>query len=67
VKYLVDPALCSGHGQCYAVAPDVYRGDDEGYNAVQGVSTDVPPDLEESARRGAQVCPESAILIQDAS
>jgi hypothetical protein len=32
VRYLVDQALCCGHGQCAALAPEVYSLDDDGFN-----------------------------------
>lgn len=65
MKYVVDPALCCAHGQCYAVAPDVYEAAEDGYNAEAGNTVEVPAQLEESAREGAMACPESAILVFD--
>ncbi|RZT86697.1 ferredoxin [Pseudonocardia sediminis] len=65
MRYFVDPALCAAHGQCAAVAPDVYDLDDEGYNALVGKHVDVPPELEASARAGAVACPESAIFVDE--
>ena len=63
MKYLVDPALCCAHGQCHLTAPDVFQVDDDGYNFPQGVEVEVPPRLEEQAREGAQMCPDSAIRV----
>lgn len=63
MKYVVDSALCCGHGQCYALAPDVYEAADDGYNAEAGKTVDVPAEHEEAAREGATACPESAILV----
>lgn len=65
MKYVVDMALCAGHGQCAAVAPDVYELDDEGFNALAGEEIDVPDELCAAARDGAAACPESAIMITD--
>ncbi|MQA16047.1 MAG: ferredoxin [Pseudonocardiaceae bacterium] len=59
----VDPNICEGHGQCNAVAPEVYDLDDDGYSVVK-----VPepgPDLEEPAREGAAACPVQAITISE--
>jgi ferredoxin len=61
VKIEVDPDVCTGHGRCYTLAPEVYESDDEGYCATR--SLDVPPGLEEQARRGVLNCPERAITV----
>jgi ferredoxin len=63
MKYVVDPALCCAHGQCYALAPDVFTAADDGYNAEAGNTVEVPAGQEEAAREGAMACPESAILV----
>lgn len=63
MKYLVDPALCSGHGMCEATAEEVYTLDDAGFNAKVGVETEVPPGRENAAVAGANACPEQAIRI----
>lgn len=63
MKFVVDAALCCGHGQCYAVAPDVYEPDDDGLNTAAGTTAEVPAGQEEAARAGASACPESAIQV----
>jgi ferredoxin len=63
VRYLVDQALCCGHGQCAALAPEVYSLDDDGYNKEVGQLADVEPSLEEAARTGAMACPDAAIRL----
>lgn len=65
MKYVVDSALCCAHGQCYAIAPEVYEATEDGYNAEAGKTVEVPPDHEEAAREGAAACPESAILVME--
>ena len=65
MKYVVDMALCAGHGLCADAAPDVYTLDDEGFNAESGHTVAVPSHLEGAAREGAMLCPESAIQILD--
>ena len=57
----VDPEVCTGHGRCYALAPEVFEADDDGYCATR--SLEVPPDLERPARLGVDSCPEGAIRI----
>jgi ferredoxin len=61
VRVEVDPNICEGHGQCNAVAPDIYDLDDGGYCLIR--SSEVPPDLESQAEAGAQACPVQAITV----
>jgi len=61
MRIVVDPERCQGHARCLAEGPDVYVLDDLGYNSTS--IDDVPPALENQARRGALSCPESAITI----
>jgi ferredoxin len=66
MRYLVDPALCAGHGMCAALAEKVYVLDDAGFNvkvAGAGIQTEVPAGLEDEAVAGADACPEQAIRI----
>jgi len=56
---------CTGHGRCAVMAGEFYELDDNGYNLHRGETIDVPPGLEETARYGAMVCPERAILIEE--
>lgn len=63
MKYFVDSALCSGHGLCYALAPEVFSAGEDGRNAKIGQTVELSADTEEAARCGAQSCPESAIVI----
>ncbi|MGI8793348.1 MAG: ferredoxin [Acidimicrobiales bacterium] len=58
----LDSAICQGHGRCYALAPEVFEADDEGY-AVLKVKGQVPSELEDAARLAADNCPEYAIEI----
>jgi ferredoxin len=58
----VDADLCTGHGRCYALAPDVYSYDDEGFVTLRGKEMDVPEGLETQARDGILACPEGAIF-----
>lgn len=57
-----DRDRCQGHGRCYALAPDVFDCDDEGY-AVLLVTGEVPAALEGAARLAADNCPEYAIEV----
>lgn len=59
----LDNAKCQGHGRCYALAPDLFDSDDEGY-AVLKVTGDVPAGLEDAAVLAADNCPEFAIELE---
>jgi len=63
VKIVFDRPKCQGHGRCYALAPEVFESDDEGY-AVLLVTGDVPPELEGAARLAVDNCPEYAITLE---
>jgi ferredoxin len=62
MKIRVDKTLCSGHARCFAVAPELYEIDEVGFSAID--EQEVPPGMEEVARRGADACPERAITIE---
>jgi ferredoxin len=59
----IDGALCSGHGRCYSVAPDVYAPDDEGYVEGRDVDREIEPADIAQADEGARSCPEQAIVL----
>jgi ferredoxin len=63
VKLRISAELCMGHGRCYALAPEVYAPDDEGYNSARGETIEVADEYAASAARGARGCPERAIEI----
>lgn len=57
----VDWDRCEGHGICADQAPKVFSLDDEGelHHAFDG--SDIPDDLEASARSAIGVCPVAAL------
>lgn len=63
MKILVNRSRCAGHARCNAVAPELFRLDDDGYIAVQ--SFDVAPGDEALAKRGARACPERALKVAE--
>lgn len=63
MRLKVHPGMCEGHGVCRRFAPTVYELDDEGYLGLRLLQ--VPPELEEQARFGAQACPARAITLID--
>jgi len=64
MRIVLDEEVCTGHGRCYALAPEVYDADDEGHCLVRIIG-DVPADLEAGARSGAANCPEQALTIEE--
>jgi ferredoxin len=64
MKVHVDEILCTGHGRCFVLAPEVYQLDDEiGYNALRGSTIEVAEGLEDKATFGMNNCPEGAITL----
>ena len=59
----VDVEKCTGHARCWSLAPEVYELDELGYNVTP--LTEVAPEHEEGARKGALACPELAITIEE--
>ncbi len=63
MKVRVDKETCVGHGRCYEVAPEVFGEDERGHCLI--VREEVPKELAEQARSGADNCPEKAISIEE--
>jgi ferredoxin len=63
MRITFDRSKCQGHGRCYALAPEVFESDDEGYAVLLVSGTEVPPELENAARLAADNCPEYAIEV----
>ncbi len=64
MKIRVDKSACVGNARCWAVSEELFPLDDDGYISVEEI--DVPPGMEELARRGARACPERVIeIIED--
>jgi len=61
----VDAEICTGHGRCYALAPGVFAPDDFGRCQIVGGDGEVPAELFDQARLGADNCPELAITLED--
>jgi ferredoxin len=65
VKLTVSADLCTGHGRCYTVAPDLLTYDDEGFVSIKGQTIEVPAGQEAAAREAEMACPEGAITITE--
>ena len=63
MKVRIDTDICTGHGRCYALSPEVFDTDDRGYGMVT-VTGAVTDEQLVAARRAADNCPEQAIVIE---
>lgn len=62
MRIRLDTEACQGHGRCYALAPDLFGCDDEGYAQLLAAG-ELPPEREADARLAADNCPEFAITV----
>ncbi|RNL62896.1 ferredoxin [Nocardioides marmoriginsengisoli] len=53
---------CSGHGRCYALAPNLIAANEYGEAEIID-SGEVPPDQESQATEALHGCPESAVEL----
>ena len=63
MKVRLERSKCAGHAQCYAVDPDLFPIDDEGYSILE--DRDVAPGDEQLIRDGVASCPELALIIEE--
>jgi ferredoxin len=63
MRLVIDAELCTGHGRCYALAPDVVDADDRGLGVVV-VTGELEGDLLAQAERAVLNCPERAISFE---
>jgi ferredoxin len=63
VRIALDAEACTGHGRCYALAPEVFDADDLGHCIV--LHDVVPSAYEAAARTAVANCPETALVIED--
>ena len=63
MKIRFDEERCTGHGRCYALAPELFDADDMGHCLV--LAEDVPSGFEEKARIAVDTCPEGALSLED--
>ncbi len=68
MRLQIDSDACTGHGRCYALAPELFDADDQGHCVIRLDGGDdsavVPAELEGAARTGADNCPEGALTIE---
>lgn len=63
MKIRINKSACVGNARCAAISPELFPLDEDGYIAVEEVN--VPPGMEQLARRGARACPEKIIVIEE--
>ncbi len=63
MKLKIDDDICTGHGLCYGLAPEIYDADDDGHALL--LVADVPEELRAKAELGMRSCPERAITLAD--
>jgi ferredoxin len=63
VRLEVDRNLCRGHGQCFALAPELTSIDDDDRAVV--LVDEIPPELETLARKVVVYCPEQALMLSE--
>ena len=63
-KVVINKPACCGYGVCAEICPEVYKLDADGFVYVDNEI--VPEGLEESAREGADACPQAALKLVDA-
>lgn len=61
VRIIVHRDRCQGHARCWALAPDLFDLDDEGF-IIRGEIAAKGDDAQR-ARRAARACPERALEI----
>jgi len=61
MKIRINKSACVGNARCWAISEALFPLDEDGYIDTEEV--DVPPGMEDLARRGARACPERVIEI----
>jgi ferredoxin len=62
-RLLVNPILCTGHGVCAELVPELIEMDPWGYPLVS--RAELPDELTGHARRAISSCPALALLIDE--
>lgn len=63
MRVRLERSKCAGHAQCFAVDPDLFPIDDEGYSILE--EHEVVPGDEQLTRDGVASCPELALIIEE--
>ena len=63
MRITIDRASCVGYGMCHIHAGELFGLDEEGRGVVR--FGEVPEELRDEARDGADACPQRAITVED--
>jgi ferredoxin len=63
MKVRLEQSRCAGHAQCYAVEPEMFPIDEQGYSTLE--EHEVTPEDIELIRDGVASCPEMALIIEE--
>ena len=61
LKIIADRSKCQGHARCYALAPDIFALNEEGY--IDFDERVIATDREKRARQAVRACPENALTL----
>ena len=61
MKIEINASVCSGHGRCYSLVPDLLSPDEDGHGTA--VAEDLSPQQQEDAELAVENCPEQAISL----
>ena len=61
LRLVLDTEKCTGHGRCYALAPDLFDSDDAGRSVL--LVEDLSEEQQALAERAVANCPEQAITL----
>ncbi|QEN12950.1 ferredoxin [Mycolicibacterium sp. ELW1] len=63
MKVRLERPLCVGHAQCYAVDPQIFPIDNDGYSILEEHVVNAGD--EQATRDGVGVCPERALILEN--
>lgn len=63
MRVVVDPLVCEANGVCEALAPEVYRLDED--DELEIIQPEPPSELHETVRETVARCPKGALSIVD--
>lgn len=61
MKIRINYSLCTGHGRCYSLVPDLFSADEAGLGTA--IAEDLSPEQIRNAELAVQNCPEQAISL----
>ena len=65
MRVVLDAEACTGHGRCYALAPEVFDADDDGHCVRARRRVRCRPSSKSQARLGVANCPELALRVEE--